>query len=181
MTPDREPQADRDDREAAGPESPSPAVAARLDRTQARVPGTTPATAQAPPVPQADTVRAEVRLRSRRSRPAAAAASSASASSSSSSSSRVSADELLRDRLAPALVAAGAVDEPAIDGLVADGLEPVDVPSGGDVHLHIGRVEVHQPAAQAPVAPEPRPAGRSSERGPVDHADYLARQQRRWT
>jgi hypothetical protein len=180
MTPDREPQADRDDREAAGPESPSPAVAARLDRTQARVPGTTPATAQAPPVPQADTVRAEVRLRSRRSRPAAAAASSASASSS-SSSSRVSADELLRDRLAPALVAAGAVDEPAIDGLVADGLEPVDVPSGGDVHLHIGRVEVHQPAAQAPVAPEPRPAGRSSERGPVDHADYLARQQRRWT
>ncbi|MDT0184481.1 hypothetical protein Q9S36_30260 [Microbacterium sp. ARD31] len=90
-------------------------------------------------------------------------------------------DELLRDHLAPALVAEGAVDESAVDSLVADGLEPVDVPPGGEVHLHIGRVEVRTPAVAAPVAPEPRSPGRSSERGPVDHADYLARQQRRWS
>jgi hypothetical protein len=93
----------------------------------------------------------------------------------------VSPDELLRDRLAPALVAEGVVDERMVDGLVADGLEPVDAPPGGEVHLHIGRVEVHPPAPAAPVAPEPRPPGRSSDGGPVDHADYLARQQRRWS
>jgi hypothetical protein len=90
-------------------------------------------------------------------------------------------EELLREHLAPALVARGALSARAAERLAAVGLEPIEVPAGGDVHVHIGRVELRQPAAPVPPAPEPPRTGDRAGDGRVDHADYLTRQRRRWS
>jgi len=96
-------------------------------------------------------------------------------------------DEIVRDHVVPALVEAGALPGDEVDRVVVlrDGerapadlrplapvvrlsSEPDRSARGGDVHVHIGRVEVLRPApAQAP-APRRRQA-------PVDHDAYLAR------
>jgi hypothetical protein len=90
-------------------------------------------------------------------------------------------EELLREHVAPALVARGALSARAAERLAAVGLEPIEVPTGGDVHVHIGRVELRQPAAPVPPAPEPPRTGDRAGDGRVDHADYLTRQRRRWS
>jgi hypothetical protein len=90
-------------------------------------------------------------------------------------------EELLREHVAPALVARGALSVRAAERLAAVGLEPIEVPTGGDVHVHIGRVELRQPAAPVPPAPEPPRTGDRAGDGRVDHADYLTRQRRRWS
>ncbi|GAB3170312.1 hypothetical protein GCM10027059_36530 [Myceligenerans halotolerans] len=74
--------------------------------------------------------------------------------------------------------ASGGTGEPGDTGLPADrpavGLDPLDVPAG-DVHVHIGRVDVHHPDPQpAPQRPERQQPPR------VDHSAYLARQEGRW-
>jgi len=81
-------------------------------------------------------------------------------------------DDLLRDHVAPALAGRGVLDLAAGDEPAAPGLGPVDVPEGAVVHVHVERVDVHRPAPDPP-----RAAGTVAR---VDHADYLARQQRRW-
>jgi len=77
-------------------------------------------------------------------------------------------DELLARHVVPALRAAGAV-RPGRDTVrLTD--EPVTGHRGGDVHVHLGRIEVVQPppAAQgAPARPRPR-------RPAPDHEAYLA-------
>ncbi|WP_418276931.1 hypothetical protein ACNHYB_03165 [Isoptericola jiangsuensis] len=84
--------------------------------------------------------------------------------------------ELLREHVAPALVAHGALAARDTLDLLAQGLEPVEVPDGRDVHVHIGRVEVQQPPRrQDPAPPVVAPATPR-----VDHTDYLERQRRRW-
>jgi cell division septation protein DedD len=91
-------------------------------------------------------------------------------------------EELLRQHLAPALVDRGALSAEDAARLTAVGLDPIEVPAGGDVHVHLGHVEVVQ---QAPALPKPEPprsaAGSPARADRVDHADYLARQQRRWS
>ncbi len=93
---------------------------------------------------------------------------------------------LLADHIAPALVTARAVtpgqaqrllavprkeqDRRRTDLLVPVGIDPVEIPAEGDIHVHIDRIIVRpEPAAAQP--PPPRP---------VDHSDYLARQRQRW-
>lgn len=103
----------------------------------------------------------------------------------------VSRDELLA-HLAPALAADGALSRREAGRLVAVpsrstqgdvqrrpdrptvGLDPVDVPVQGEVHLHIDRVDVHRPD------PQPAPAPRSPAPARDDHSAYLARQESRW-
>lgn len=103
----------------------------------------------------------------------------------------VSRDELLA-HLAPALAADGALSRHEAGRLVAVpsrstrgdvqrrpgrptvGLDPVDVPAQGEVHLHIDRVDVHRPD------PQPAPAPRSPAPARDDHTAYLARQESRW-
>lgn len=111
-----------------------------------------------------------LRVRARRTDPAPAPGSAGHV---------VSAEELLRDHVAPALAAQGAVSLRAAEHLTARGLDQVEVPAGGDVHVHIGTVELRQPETTAPRVPEPTEAGRTPDR--VDHRDYLERQQRRWS
>ncbi len=96
--------------------------------------------------------------------------------------------DLLTRHVVPALVEAGLVVPDQTDG-VRLGTEPVvrtgngaDVPPhlrGGQVHVHIGRVEVHQaPSPQPARAPEPAPRPTSRSRPPEpDHDAYLARRQ----
>jgi hypothetical protein len=166
------------DRQERGPVD----ARARPDLSSRTAPGTAaPAAASTPgPAPAADrpaTARAaaEVRVRPRLQPSPPTAATPAR------TVRTVPAEQLLRQRLAPALVDRGVVDRRTADGLVAAGLEPVDVPVGGDVHVHIDRVEVRQqPVVPPRGAPEPGADGpRDGAR--VDHADYLARQQRRWS
>ncbi len=99
-------------------------------------------------------------------------------------------ETFLRDHLGPALAHLGAIGErdrhalvpmptaapaaPIRDGAVAVGVDPVEVPAGGEVHVHIGRVEVTR------AQPGPAPAAPRSPRPTPDHAAYLARQQDRW-
>lgn len=94
----------------------------------------------------------------------------------------VAAEELLREHLAPAVVDHGSLNAEDAARLSAVGLEPIEVPTGGDVHVHIGHVVVQQ-APTPPVPEPPRPANRDADRSDrVDpHADYLARQRRRWS
>ena len=99
-------------------------------------------------------------------------------------------DEILREHVVPALVDAGVLPEGAREHVVVlrDGerapadrrplapvvrldAEPDRSSGGGDVHVHIGRVEVLRPSPPQPPAPRPRPAV-------VDHDAYLARRQR---
>ncbi|GAA1857191.1 hypothetical protein [Myceligenerans crystallogenes] len=94
--------------------------------------------------------------------------------------------ELLARYVAPALVEAGAVTRREADRLVAVpsgrrnrrahevGLDQLDVPAAGDVHVHIDRLEVRR---DEPAAPPQAPAGPPQ----VDHADYLDRQRSRWS
>ncbi|MBD5788246.1 hypothetical protein IF650_18965 [Cellulosimicrobium terreum] len=92
----------------------------------------------------------------------------------------VSTTDLLA-RLAPALERTGAAGAAEADRLrdrsaqplAVTGLDPVEVPVTADVHLHVGRVEIHHPPGQVPPAP---PVARAR----VDHAAYLARQKDRW-
>ncbi len=91
-------------------------------------------------------------------------------------------EELLREHVVPALAAQGTLRAAAAaDRLAAVGLEHIEVPTGGDVHVHIERVELRQPVAPARPEPEPSHAGDRAGNDRVDHADYLARQQRRWS
>ncbi|MFE7408754.1 hypothetical protein [Isoptericola sp. NPDC057559] len=87
-------------------------------------------------------------------------------------SAAIAPEDLLREHVAPALAGRGVLDLAAVDGLAAPGLGPVEAPAGAVVHVHLERVDVHRPA------PDPPRAAREGAR--VDHADYLARQQRRW-
>jgi len=94
-------------------------------------------------------------------------------------------EDLLAVHVVPALVDAGLVAPDQTD-VVRLGTEPVvhdDAPGARDtagrpqVHVHIGRVEVHQaPPAPPPRAPEParRPTSRPGPPEP-DHDAYLAR------
>lgn len=94
----------------------------------------------------------------------------------------MSAEELLHDHLGPALGDHGALDAGDDVRLTAVGLDPVEVPVGGDVHVHLGHVEVVQQAPARPAPEPPRPdSGGAGSTDRVDHADYLARQQRRWS
>ena len=96
------------------------------------------------------------------------------------------ADELLSEHVAPALADRGAVTRAEAAHLVAVGvgdlsrptagripvrLDPLDLPAGREVHVHIDRIDVSTPGPPAP-APAPAPAR-------VDHAAYLDRQARR--
>lgn len=93
----------------------------------------------------------------------------------------MSAPELLRGHVAPVLEARGLLRAGDDATLTSVGLDPLEVPADGDVHVHLGHVEVVQQVAAAP-APEPsRPEAVDRGRERVDHADYLARQQRRWS
>ncbi|MDO8152627.1 hypothetical protein [Isoptericola sp. b408] len=83
-------------------------------------------------------------------------------------------EELLRDHVAPALVARGTLTSDEAARLVPGTSELPQVPSG-EVHVHIDRVEVRRPW------PAPAPISGAAEPRPVDHADYLARQRRRWS
>ncbi|MFE6970152.1 hypothetical protein [Isoptericola sp. NPDC057653] len=87
-------------------------------------------------------------------------------------SAAIAPEDLLREHVAPALAGRGVLDLAAGDDLAAPGLGPVEAPAGAVVHVHVERVDVHRPA------PDPPRAAREGAR--VDHADYLARQQRRW-
>jgi hypothetical protein len=96
----------------------------------------------------------------------------------------------LRDHLGPALARLGAIAErelpalvpisadapgrPPRAGAIAVGVDPVELPAGAEVHVHIERVQIvrEQPA---PSSAAPNPG-----RGAPDHAAYLARQQGRW-
>lgn len=91
----------------------------------------------------------------------------------------VPAEELLREHLAPALVDRGAVNAQDVSHLTAVGIDPIQIPGGGDLHVHLGQVVVQRAIASDPEPPRPanRDAGR---RARVDHADYLDRQRRRW-
>jgi len=78
-------------------------------------------------------------------------------------------DELLARHVVPALRAAGAVRSGRDTVRLTQ--EPVTEHRGGDVHVHLGRIEVVQPPAAAPA-----PAVRSRPRPPApDHEAYLAR------
>lgn len=78
-------------------------------------------------------------------------------------------DELLARHVVPALRAAGAVRSGRDTVRLTQ--EPVTGHRGGDVHVHLGRIEVAQPPAAAPA-----PAARSRPRPPApDHEAYLAR------
>ncbi len=92
----------------------------------------------------------------------------------------VPAEELLREYLAPALVARGELSaQEAARLTAAEGLDPIGMPAGGDVHVHLGQVVIQQ--AIPPESESSRPAGPDAARPDlVDHADYLARQRRRW-
>jgi len=77
-------------------------------------------------------------------------------------------DELLARHVVPALRAAGAMRSGRDTVRLAE--EPVTEHRGGDVHVHLGRIEVVQP----PAAAQSRPA-RSRPRPPApDHEAYLA-------
>ena len=92
----------------------------------------------------------------------------------------VPADELLREYLAPALVDRGELNaQEAARLTAAEGLGPIGMPAGGDVHVHLGQVVIQQAIHPAP---EPPPAASPDAARPdrVDHAHYLARQRRRW-
>lgn len=78
-------------------------------------------------------------------------------------------DELLARHVVPALRAAGAVRSGRDTVRLTQ--EPVTERRGGDVHVHLGRIEVVQPPAAALVHP-----ARSRPRPPApDHEAYLAR------
>ena len=78
-------------------------------------------------------------------------------------------DELLARHVVPALRAAGAVRSGRDTVRLTQ--EPVTERRGGDVHVHLGRIEVVQPPAAAPAHP-----ARSRPRPPApDHEAYLAR------
>jgi hypothetical protein len=74
-------------------------------------------------------------------------------------------DELMARHVIPALRAAGAIRSGRDSVRLAE--EPVTERRGGDVHVHLGRIEVVAPPATAPRA-RPRPAA-------PDHEAYLAR------
>ena len=79
-------------------------------------------------------------------------------------------DELLARHVVPALRAAGAVRSGRDTVRLTQ--EPVTEHRGGDVHVHLGRIEVVQP----PPAAAPGRAARSRPRPPApDHEAYLAR------
>ena len=79
-------------------------------------------------------------------------------------------DELLARHVVPALRAAGAVRSGRDTVRLTQ--EPVTERRGGDVHVHLGRIEVVQP----PPAAAPGRAARSRPRPPApDHEAYLAR------
>lgn len=106
----------------------------------------------------------------------------------------VTAAELLADHIAPALVdarmlhpreAAGLVavprgDEgrPRRDGRTPVGLDPVEAPGSGEVHVHIDRIEISREAPVAPAAPAAAAPATRAAASP--HDDYLTRQRRRW-
>ena len=162
---------------------PWPRTAALVDRhhPEVPVPGAAPAEAREVPLspapdrrPAAATARAELRARARPS-PSGPAAHAPSTRT-------VPAEELLRGHLAPALGDRGALSARDDQRLTAVGLDPIEVPTGGDVHVHLGHVEVVQQAPARPAPDPPRPAsGDAGSTDRVDHADYLARQQRRWS
>jgi len=78
-------------------------------------------------------------------------------------------DELLARHVVPALRAAGAVRSGRDTVRLTQ--EPVTEHRGGDVHVHLGRIEVVQPPSAAPDR-----AARSRPRPPApDHEAYLAR------
>lgn len=78
-------------------------------------------------------------------------------------------DELLARHVVPALRAAGAARSGRDTVRLTQ--EPVTEHRGGDVHVHLGRIEVVQPPAAAPGG-----AARSRPRPPApDHEAYLAR------
>jgi hypothetical protein len=77
--------------------------------------------------------------------------------------------ELLARHVVPALRAAGAIRSGRDTVRLTQ--EPVTEDRGGDVHVHLGRIEVVQPPAAAPGRP-----ARSRPRPPApDHEAYLAR------
>lgn len=89
--------------------------------------------AQTVGMPDAGPSRADLRVRPRSSRPDPAAPPTRA----------MPAEELLREHLAPALVDRGALSAQDVARLTAVGLDPLEVPAGGDVHVHqIGRAHV---------------------------------------
>lgn len=111
----------------------------------------------------------------------------------------IPAAELLADHIAPALVAARALTRREAarlvpvppgegrrrrpDGRTPVGLGPVEVPAAGDVHVHIDRLEVIREAPPASPGPAPAVPPRPAAAAPsgAGHAEYLARQRRRWS
>ena len=133
-------------------------VAIGVEVSDARTPGARP-------------TRTDLRARPRPPRPAPTAPTPPART--------VSAEELLREHLAPVLVDRGALHTEDAARLTAVGLDPIETPAGGDVHVHLGQVVIQQAVTPAvePSRPASRDAGRPDR---VDHADYLARQRRRW-
>lgn len=100
------------------------------------------------------------------------------------------AEDVVALHIAPAVVAEGALTAREADrlrpvpregrrdvvrragGPIPVGLDAVTIPTGGDVHVHIDRIDVHR---EAP--PQPAPAVAQPK---TDHAAYLARQAARW-
>lgn len=91
-------------------------------------------------------------------------------------------DELVADHLVPELRRAGLLGAGGDDRVELAApwpVEPFEIRGGAgrsEIHVHLGRVEVHRAAPPAPVDPAPAPRPTPSRPRPsVDHDSYLAR------